>query len=185
MSEKLPDRHRHAREERRRAYLSAPTLRDQFPNVEQVVLQLSFTDYSGMSQYSAQTHTFSPAATAFFEIPCPSTVCTGGGFRSRQRRLEPDPSTGRGNVGQTRLPGVAEYGSSRYSSLPDAAALPSGRFVQQLTPALHKALLDRRTPCSDVRPLDQRLDRELPAPRFAPLSFRRSRAGHSRPVIGR
>lgn len=80
MSEKLPDRHRHAREERRRAYLSAPTLRDQFPNVEQVVLQLSFTDYSGMSQYSAQTHTFSPAATAFFEIPCPSTVCTGGGF---------------------------------------------------------------------------------------------------------
>ena len=80
MTEKQLDRYRHAREERRRAYLSAPTLREQFPHVEQVVLQLSFTDHSGMSHYSPQTHTFSPAATAFFEIPCPSSMCTGGGF---------------------------------------------------------------------------------------------------------
>jgi hypothetical protein len=45
-----------------------------------LTLQLTFTDASGLSDYSAQTHTFVPAATAFFDIPCPSSMCMGGGF---------------------------------------------------------------------------------------------------------
>ncbi len=80
MSEKPLDTYRHEREERRRAYLNTRPLREEFPRIEQLTLQLSFTDASGPSSYSAQTHTFAPAATAFFDIACPSSMCMGGGF---------------------------------------------------------------------------------------------------------
>ena len=80
MSDKPLDTYRHEREERRRAYLSTPPLRHEFPRIEQLTLQLIFTDASGLSSYSAQMLTFAPAATAFFEIPCPSAMCMGGGF---------------------------------------------------------------------------------------------------------
>jgi hypothetical protein len=48
--------------------------------MEQLTLQLVFTDASGLSSYSPEMRTFAPAATAFFEIPCPSAMCMGGGF---------------------------------------------------------------------------------------------------------
>ena len=80
MADKPVDRYRQEHEHRRQAYMSAPALREQFPHVEQIVLELAFTDQGGLNSYSAQVHTFSPAATAYFEFPCPSSVCTGGGF---------------------------------------------------------------------------------------------------------
>jgi hypothetical protein len=80
MSEKPLDTYRHEREQRRRAYLNTRPLREEFPRMEQLTLELRFSDASGLSSYSAQTHTLAPAATAFFEFPCPSAVCMGGGF---------------------------------------------------------------------------------------------------------
>jgi hypothetical protein len=80
MNDRQPDRYRQQREERLLAYKSSPTLREQFPHVEQLVVQLTFTDHSGMGHYSPRTHTFGPAATAYFHFPCPSSMCTGGGF---------------------------------------------------------------------------------------------------------
>jgi len=80
MNDRPLDRYRQAQEDRRRAILSSRTLREVSPQVEQVLVELSFVDQSEMEHYSPQTHTFHPAATAFFEFPCPSSVCTGGGF---------------------------------------------------------------------------------------------------------
>jgi hypothetical protein len=80
MSEKPLDTYRHQREERRRTYLNTRPMRDEFPRMEQLILQLIFSDASGQSSYSPQLLTFAPAATAFFEIPCPSAMCMGGGF---------------------------------------------------------------------------------------------------------
>jgi hypothetical protein len=80
MSDKPLDTPRHEREQRRLAYLSTRPLREEFPRMEQLTLELSFSDANGLSSYSAQTHTFAPAATAFFDIPCPSSMCMGGGF---------------------------------------------------------------------------------------------------------
>jgi hypothetical protein len=80
MSEKPLDTYRYEREERHRAYLNTGLLRDEFPRIEQLTLQLVFTDASGMSSYSSQMRSFAPAAIAFFEIPCPSAACMGGGF---------------------------------------------------------------------------------------------------------
>jgi hypothetical protein len=80
MTDRQPDRHRQQREERRLAYVNSPTLREQFSHVEQLTVELTFTDGSGMSHFSPQKHTFSPAATAYFHFACPAFGCTGGGF---------------------------------------------------------------------------------------------------------
>jgi len=64
----------------RRAYMQAPSLRDRFPGIQQLVAEMNFMDMSGMGRYSAQMRSFSPAAKAFFAIPCPRTLCLDGGF---------------------------------------------------------------------------------------------------------
>jgi hypothetical protein len=80
MSDRPLDRYQQAREDRRRAFVNTRTLREVSPHVEQVTVELSFVDQSRTEDYSPQTHTFHPAATAFFEFPCPAAECTGGGF---------------------------------------------------------------------------------------------------------
>ena len=80
MSEKTMDTYAHERDEHRRAYLEARPLRDEYPRVGQLTLQLTFTDARGLASYSTQLRTFAPAANAFFKIPCPSPACMGGGF---------------------------------------------------------------------------------------------------------
>jgi len=72
--------YKHERETRRRAYISAPSLKDQFPAVQQLLLELTFVDPNASSQHSPQTHIFGPTAKAYFEVACPFSSCTGGGF---------------------------------------------------------------------------------------------------------
>jgi hypothetical protein len=55
-------------------------LHDRFPDVEQVLLDLSFTDLSKIGTYSSQLRTISAPAKAFFAVPCPRTLCLDGGF---------------------------------------------------------------------------------------------------------
>jgi len=74
------DAYKRERDNRRRAYLGAPSLREQFPHVEQVVLDLAFSDPSGIGRHSPQIHTLGPAARAYFEVPCPCSACLAGGF---------------------------------------------------------------------------------------------------------
>lgn len=74
------DAYKRERDSRRRAYLGAPSLREQFPHVEQVVLDLTFSDPSGIGRHSPQIHTLGPAARAYFEVPCPCSACLAGGF---------------------------------------------------------------------------------------------------------
>jgi len=80
MVHKHIDAYKHEREARRRAYMSAPSLKDRYPTVEQLVLELTFVDASGSSQHSPQTHIFGPGARSYFEVACPFSSCTGGGF---------------------------------------------------------------------------------------------------------
>jgi hypothetical protein len=63
MSEKRPDVYRKQRETRRQAYMTARTLRDTYPEVEELVLEMTFAD-----------------PTAYFSVPCPSSLCIGGDF---------------------------------------------------------------------------------------------------------
>lgn len=80
MQSKQPDVYKQQRERRRRAYASTPNLSEQFPQVEQLVIRMTFTDPSGRANHSPQMHSFSPAGRAFFEVPCPFSACIDGGF---------------------------------------------------------------------------------------------------------
>ena len=80
MVHKQIDAYKHEREARRRAYMSAPSLKDRFPAVEQLVLELTFVDPRASSRHSPQTHIFGPGARGYFEVACPFSSCTGGGF---------------------------------------------------------------------------------------------------------
>jgi hypothetical protein len=68
------------REEWRRAYAEALSVRERFPRVEQLVIDMAFTDLKGVGRYSAQMRSFSPSAKAFFAFACPRTLCLHGGF---------------------------------------------------------------------------------------------------------
>jgi hypothetical protein len=64
----------------RRAYAEACTLRERFPKVEELVLDMVFVDSKEIGTYSPQMRSFSASAKAFFAIACPRTLCLEGGF---------------------------------------------------------------------------------------------------------
>ena len=68
------------REMWRRAYADAHSLRERFPKVDQIVLDIAFIDPKRLGTYSPQLHSFSASAKAFFAIACPRTLCLEGGF---------------------------------------------------------------------------------------------------------
>lgn len=80
MGDKQPGSYKQQRESRRRAYVDTPSLRQECPRVEQLVVHLTFVDPRGIAQHSPQMHAYSPAARAFFEVACPSSLCLHGGF---------------------------------------------------------------------------------------------------------
>jgi len=68
------------REEKRRAYAEALSVRERFPRAEQLVIEMAFVDPKSLGRYSAQMRSFSGSAKAFFAFPCPRTLCLHGGF---------------------------------------------------------------------------------------------------------
>jgi hypothetical protein len=64
----------------RRAYAEATIMQERFRAVEQLVLDIAFTDLGRIGTYSPQMHSFSPSAKAFFAVACPRTLCLHGGF---------------------------------------------------------------------------------------------------------
>ena len=63
-----------------RAYTVAHSVRERFPTLQQLVVELTFIDPRSIGRYSPRLHTFSASAKAFFAIACPRTLCLGGGF---------------------------------------------------------------------------------------------------------
>lgn len=60
----------------RRERAATPTMRNAFPRVEQLRLELKFVE-GGPRLPADQAHTMHPAAQAFFAFPCPYTDCDG------------------------------------------------------------------------------------------------------------
>jgi len=79
-NKKQEDSFRLQRETWRRAYAEAHSVRERFPKVEELVLDMAFTDLKGIGRYSPQMRSFSASAKAFFAIACPRTLCLDGGF---------------------------------------------------------------------------------------------------------
>jgi hypothetical protein len=68
------------RELRQRSYLAVPTLREQFPAIEEVAIELRFTDPDRKMYLSPYKRIFASSMQAFFDFQCPIRECTGGGF---------------------------------------------------------------------------------------------------------
>jgi len=83
MVSKTPDIYRHQREQRRRAYTLAPLVRDEFPRLQHVTMDLKFTDPAGIGRHSRQTNTLAAGAHAYFLVSCPFSTCFDGGFDLR------------------------------------------------------------------------------------------------------
>jgi len=77
---KLGDSFKRQQEAWRRAYAEALSLRERFPQVEQLVVNMTFTDVKAMGRYSEQMRSMGASAKAFFAIACPRTLCLDGGF---------------------------------------------------------------------------------------------------------
>ena len=68
------------REMQRRAYAEAPSVRERFPRLEQLTIDMTFRDVKLLGTYSPQMRYLGAAAKAFFAFGCPRTLCLQGGF---------------------------------------------------------------------------------------------------------
>jgi hypothetical protein len=80
VSSKEPDSFKQQHDLWLRAYAEARSVRERFPKVEQLVVEMVFTDLTQTGRYSSQMRSFSASAKAFFAIACPRTLCLDGGF---------------------------------------------------------------------------------------------------------
>ena len=80
MVSKAVDIYRHQREQRRRAYTLSPLVREEYPRVQQVMIELKSNDPAGVGHHSQQTHTFAQGAKAYFMVSCPFSTCVDGGY---------------------------------------------------------------------------------------------------------
>ena len=76
----LGDSYKRQHEAWRRAYADTQSLRERFPQVEQLAVHMTFTDEKGVGKCSAQMRSMSASAKAFLATPCPRTLCLDGGF---------------------------------------------------------------------------------------------------------
>jgi hypothetical protein len=65
------------RERLRRDRAAALALRDAFPAVQQLRLELQFQSSNAATTPATQSHTLHASARAFFEFPCPYADCDG------------------------------------------------------------------------------------------------------------
>lgn len=73
-----PDAERQERRERmRRDRAAAPAVREEFPQVQQLRLELLFQGSTASTTPTAQSHTLHAPARAFFKFLCPYAACDG------------------------------------------------------------------------------------------------------------
>jgi len=68
------------RETWRRGYAEACAVRERFPSLEHLRVDMVFHDAKRMGTYSPQMRMVGPSARAFFFFACPRTLCLNGGF---------------------------------------------------------------------------------------------------------
>jgi len=68
------------RDAQRRAYAQALSVRERFPRLERLTIDMAFRDVKLLKTYSPQMRSFGAAAKAFFAFGCPRTLCLQGGF---------------------------------------------------------------------------------------------------------
>lgn len=75
-----PHIHPGQQREARQALINAAPLVSDYPGIDEVHVELKFSDPEGKQQPSPRGVSFAPHMRAYFNFSCPMRDCTGGGF---------------------------------------------------------------------------------------------------------
>ena len=80
MSRKKPDIYEREKQMRLDAYFRSPSLKEKYPQVIELMVEMNFKDYDGGSAPEPKQEKYSLESKAFFKIDCPYRECISGGF---------------------------------------------------------------------------------------------------------
>jgi hypothetical protein len=80
MSKKKLDIYERQNQMRHQEYWRSPPLKEKYPKVKDLTVEISFKDYDGGSNPEPKQENYSQESKAFFKIACPHRECVSGGF---------------------------------------------------------------------------------------------------------
>ena len=80
MRRKKPDIYERQKQRYWEAYHRAPLLKEEFPQLSSLVIEMAFEEPDWGSNPSPRRERFGPDSRAFFEMTCPHVECISGGF---------------------------------------------------------------------------------------------------------
>ncbi|MDD5327471.1 MAG: hypothetical protein PHY02_06615 [Phycisphaerae bacterium] len=80
MSRKKPDIYEREKQGYWEAYHRSPSLKDRYPQVTDIRVEMKFKDTDGGSSPESKQEKYSQESKAFFKIVCPYAECISGGF---------------------------------------------------------------------------------------------------------
>jgi len=80
MAKKNPDIYERQKRRFREAYNRAPLIRDRFPGLNSLVINMNFKNPDWGGDPSPREQTFNRDSKAFFNFECPHRECVSGGF---------------------------------------------------------------------------------------------------------
>ena len=80
MAHKRPDIYERQSQRHINNFISAKTMAEKYPNVEQITVNMNFKDQDGFKAPEERTITFLSDSRAHFDLDCPYRECIGGGF---------------------------------------------------------------------------------------------------------
>ncbi|SEQ84083.1 hypothetical protein SAMN04488038_11189 [Solimonas aquatica] len=120
------------REQRQREYNASQTLAARYPQVQELLLELRFTEGDEVPLLSPYRQIFTGEMQAFFELRCPSRSCAGGGFDLGRAVDDAARGRARSEGGRLFCRGVNTEGAGRGESC--RVQLSYGIEVVPLTP---------------------------------------------------
>ncbi|TET46102.1 hypothetical protein E3J62_05305 [candidate division TA06 bacterium] len=80
MRKKKPDIYERQKQQYWEAYDHAPLLKEKFPQLASLVIEMTFQEPDWGSNPSPRQENYGPGSKAFFEMTCPYVECISGGF---------------------------------------------------------------------------------------------------------
>lgn len=101
------------RDQRHQSYLAAPVLAEKYPGIEEVGIEMRFTDPERRLTPSPQRRTYMGDMRAYFDFLCPLKDCEDGGFALNKAILQSLSKAGPGRAGKMSCQGRRSRGSEK------------------------------------------------------------------------
>ncbi len=104
------------RDQRHQSYLAAPVLGEKYPGIQEVGVEMRFTDPEGRLTPSPQRRTYLGDMRAYFDFLCPLKDCEDGGFALNTAIQHSLSKQGHGRTGKLSCQGLRARGSEKRRS---------------------------------------------------------------------